>query len=241
MWETVRKSPLRGRQAAVLLPVHWEWRAWAVVGTAVALFVVGCTGALRWNSHRRRQMLARLRCEHFDKRSARKQQSPRGNNHRRTGVRVLSPLQALSPTPEGNWLTSPPRYLPPPDTTDKVLSIRESADVRDGSYSWQGASALLDTGNQHCTVVDAAYAARHGLYTAEHDSHFGQAERWTTLRGVVPGATSRVPVITVQLRIRGQVITVPCAISALGSEDLLVGVDVLSQLFAAGFRIESAG
>ena len=59
-------------------------------------------------------------------------------------------------------------------------------------------------GNESLTVVDAAFARRHGLYAEGGASGvFAQAERWVTLRGVVPGATVTVPVVTVELRVRG--------------------------------------
>ena len=59
-------------------------------------------------------------------------------------------------------------------------------------------------GNESLTVVDAAFARRHGLYAEGGASGvFAQAERWVTLRGVVPGATVTVPVVTAELRVRG--------------------------------------
>ena len=59
-------------------------------------------------------------------------------------------------------------------------------------------------GNESLTVVDAAFARRHGLYADGGASGvFAQAERWVTLRGVVPGATVTVPVVTAELRVRG--------------------------------------
>ena len=48
----------------------------------------------------------------------------------------------------------------------------------------------------------------------------------------------RAPCITIQLRLRGQDFVVQAAVSELGGgTDLLLGVDVLERLFAAGFRI----
>lgn len=264
MWA---RKPAR-RSMTLLLPDHWELRSLAVVAAAVAL-LVGCgAGMLRWSARKHRRMVARLRCEHFEAaqaaegRAARAKASHQGKevsrSYKRRGSAPAPALQAHAATStsmatatasatgsvpdhhaNGNCLVSPPRYLPPPESMSKVLSIREMLEVRDGGFSWQQASALLDTGNSHCTIIDDGFAMRHALYSPSGDRQFGQAERWTTLHGVVPGVSSNAPVVTIQLRIRGHTFTIPCAISALGSQDVLVGVDVLSQLFAAGFRIES--
>lgn len=147
-------------------------------------------------------------------------------------------------TTDANPLWSPPRYVPAADGGGaKTLSLVEQVRVRDGGYAWQPAQAFLDTGNQHMTIVDARYAARHALYRGDtaipalHGAGLGQAERWTTLRGVVPGVTSRAPVVTLALSIRGQDMLVQAAVSELGHQDLLLGVDVLDKLFASGYRI----
>ncbi|KAL3892644.1 MAG: hypothetical protein SGPRY_014929, partial [Prymnesium sp.] len=100
------------------------------------------------------------------------------------------------------------------------------------------AEALLDTGNLHLTLLSPSFAARHSLYHPHSGGLLARAEAWTTLRGVVPDASSEAPVITVHLRIRDQEFTLPVAISELGGgEDVLLGLDVLRPLFESGFRI----
>jgi len=90
------------------------------------------------------------------------------------------------------------------------------------------------------TIVDRRFAARHALYQVDSQSVFSTAERWTTLHGVVPGASSKAPVVTIALEIRGHTFTIQAAVSDMQGQELLLGIDVLQQLFAAGFSI-SAG
>jgi len=149
---------------------------------------------------------------------------------------VNAPSPKQPPASGANDLWAPPRYVPAASGSDKTLRLVERVQVRDGGYCWQPASAFLDTGNQHMTIVDTSFAKRHALYSPGA-SIFATAERWTTLHGVVPGATSRVPVVTIALEIRGQTYTIPAAVSEMQGHDLLLGIDVLRQLFAAGFTI----
>jgi len=154
---------------------------------------------------------------------------------------------ALSSASNPMW--EPPRYLPAEGADalrvhgTHTLSLVEQVEVRDGGYSWQWGTAFLDTGNQHMTIIDRRFAARHGIYRDTHTGAFGgatQAERWTTLHGVVPGASSLAPVVTIALRLRGEDFIIQAAVSDMGGgHDLLLGVDVLGRMFASGFRIGS--
>lgn len=136
---------------------------------------------------------------------------------------------------------SPPRYVPAASaSSNKMLRLVEHVQIRDGGFAWQPATAFLDTGNQHITIIDARFAARHAIYQPDASSIFTRPDSWTTLRGVVPGASSRVPVVTIALQIHGHDFTLPVAVSELPTHDLLIGVDVLQRLFAEGFTI-SAG
>merc|ERR1712023_402978 len=108
----------------------------------------------------------------------------------------------------GNSFWSPPRYQPKAISEgDRTLSLIERVTVRDGGYAWQPATALLDTGNG------------------------------TVTRGVVPGASSEAPIVTIALQIRGQDLIIPAAIAPLTGEDILLNMDSINQLFAAGFRL----
>jgi len=66
---------------------------------------------------------------------------------------------------------------------------------------------------------------------------FGSAEGWTTVRGVVPGASTRAPVVTIALRIRGEDMLIKAIVSDMQGHDLLLGAEVLGKLFEMGFRI----
>lgn len=148
-----------------------------------------------------------------------------------------------------NPLWAPPRYMPPQSEIaggTRTLNLIEDVEVRDGGYEWQRARAFCDTGNTHMTIVDTRFAARHAIYRTPSgasasllgaDLSFGQAERWTILHGVVPGASSRVPCVTIALRVRDELFTIQAAVSEMGGHDLLLGHDVLGRLFASGFRI----
>lgn len=150
-----------------------------------------------------------------------------------------------------NPLWAPPRYLPTDhrslEAGPRTLSLLEEVQVRDGGYGWQRATAFLDTGNQAMTLIDTRFAARHALYIKDptpelfpHQSAGGfgmQAESWLTLRGVVPGASTRAPVVTIALKVRDQEMLVPAAVSECTGHDLLLGADVIGRLFDAGFRL----
>lgn len=159
----------------------------------------------------------------------------------------LRPAKApRSSAAAGNPLWAPPRYIPAGNALEagpRTLNLIESVHVRDGGYGWQSARAFLDTGNQAMTLVDSRFAERHAIYKKENapllsGSSFGMAERWTTIRGVVPGASTRAPVVTIALKVRDQEMLVPAAVSDPGgSHDLLLGADVIGRLFEAGFRL----
>jgi len=138
-----------------------------------------------------------------------------------------------------NPLWMPPRFLPAQGADalrvhgGGTLNLVEDVEVRDGGYCWQRGRAFLDTGNQHMTIIDRRFAARHAIF----QEGSGQAERWT-LHGVVPGASSSAPVVTIALKLRGEEFVIQAAVSDMGGgHDLLLGVDVLGRLFASGFHI----
>ena len=143
---------------------------------------------------------------------------------------------APAPSSE-NPFWAPARYVPAALDGDRTLSLVEDVQVRNGAYAWTPAKAFLDTGNQAMTILDARFAAAHGIYRADAGI---PPEGWMTLRGVVPGASSQAPIVTIALKIRGQEYLIRAAVSELSGPPLLLGIDVLQQLLAAGFKI-SAG
>ena len=164
----------------------------------------------------------------------------------------VKPARHVPARSNPHW--DPPRYRPDQGADalrvvgGKTLSLVEFVEVRDGGYAWQPATAFLDTGNQHMTIIDSSYARRHGIYRPVSDAaaifggeltggSLGQAEGWTTVQGVVPGATTRAPYVTIGLKIRGEEYVIQAIVSEMKGHDLLLGVDVLQRLFSAGFGI----
>ena len=139
-----------------------------------------------------------------------------------------------------NWQWAPERHAPAELADgDRALQVRDEVQVRDRGGAWQRGRALLDTGNAACTVLDVAFAARLGLHSGGRP---GAADEQTTLRGIVPGASAQAATVSVALRLRGVEFRIRCAVSSLeGREEVLVGLDVLDELLAAGFRIEGVG
>ena len=178
---------------------------------------------------------ARLAAEQQSASAVKSQLSSEGDEDAELAAAIALSLEQPkeSPTSATDSFWSPPRYVPPAlSDAQRTLSLIERAKVRDGGYEWQDATALLDTGNSHITLVDARFAARHAIYLPGQ-----QAERYVTIRGVVPGATTQAPVVTIALKIRGQDLIVPAAISTLNNEDVLVDIGTINQLFSAGFRM----
>ena len=149
-----------------------------------------------------------------------------------------APSAPSAPAPSSeNPFWAPARYVPAALQGDRTLSLVEDVQIRNGAYAWSPAKAFLDTGNQAMTILDARFAAAHGIYRADAGI---PPEGWMTLRGVVPGASSQAPIVTIALKVRGQEYLIRAAVSELSGPPLLLGIDVLRQLFAAGFKI-SAG
>ena len=143
-------------------------------------------------------------------------------------------------------MVEPSRYVPPPEHGEHTLQVVGGRVTVHAAGQSTTAIALLDTGNEHMTVIDESFARRHGIYAPadgarqpRQRSVFAEAVReYTTLRGINPGAETRAPVITVSLTLRGRQFTIRTAISPLpGGHEVLVGLDVLRPLFAEGFVV----
>ena len=118
-----------------------------------------------------------------------------------------------------------------------MLTQSEQIEIIDGRGKWQLASALLDTGNEHLACVDANFAQVLGLHDVS--SRIFAPTEHVTLRGIVPDASSSAPVTSVTLRVRGvEFAALRVALTPLGaSRPVLLGMDVLSELFSSGFSI----
>lgn len=237
--------PLRAARRPTPIHAHFDgWLSWPHLRT---LIMATAAAVALWRFLKRQDRLpqapageradvARQRSAYFDA-LAKKRTACQQAQRRRL---ASPPRAAASDEPAGNW-HSPPRYMPPPLEAEQTLGVRETIRVRDGRFEWRPASALLDTGNSHCTVVTPAFAARHALFDPSAGGTLARPLSWTTLRGVVPGASARVPVIVMTVSVRGSEQTVEAAVSELGGgEDVLLGLDVLRPLFAAGYTIAAA-
>ena len=263
---------------------HWKLAlGCAAAAWLVARFIQGRSSSTTDPAEARR--LASERADYFERKgqtakAARPARKPGSDG----GDEACPPAPAQPVRAED--LVSPPRYLPPAESAAEAsVSRRDVVQVRDGGYEWQAANALFDTGNESLTVLDAAFARRHGLYAEGGGSGIfaqaepspspnpsptrsprprpcpspspsptpsptprprpspspnpNQAERWVTLHGVVPGASVTVPVVTAELRVRGHTFRLQVAVSELGGRtEVLVGIDVIERLWAAGVRIE---
>ena len=120
------------------------------------------------------------------------------------------------------------------------LHQSETIEILDGAGNWQAAPALLDTGNEHMTCIDATYARLLKLH--DEGSRVFNAKEHTTLRGIVPGATAEAPVVFATLRIRGfEFESLRVALTEMGDRrPILIGMDVLSELFSAGLSISKS-
>ena len=136
----------------------------------------------------------------------------------------------------------PPRYVPRPlEPAERALKQVEPIRVLDGRGAWQLTDALLDTGNELLTCVDEAFAISLGLHVPNSPATGGHGGDSVTLRGIVPGAQAQATVINVQLEVRGVAFgPMRVALTRLDSHrPVLLGMDVLSELFSAGFHIGS--
>lgn len=144
-----------------------------------------------------------------------------------------APSQRLNPF-------NPPRHLPAiSGASSKVLEQAESIQILDGSEAWQPTRALLDTGNEHLTCIDEDFAVGLGLYAPSGGSVHRRPTGTTTLRGIVPDAQAQAPVIHVKLRVRGvEFGPMRAALTRLErARPVLLGMDVIGELFAAGYSI----
>jgi hypothetical protein len=92
------------------------------------------------------------------------------------------------------------------------LSTDEIAEVRDVSMGWYPCNACLDTGNGGCTLIVKAMAIRMGLVDGFGNPAGGRT-RWVSVRGVVAGATERIPTVTLVYRIKGKQMVVEAGVT----------------------------
>lgn len=140
-----------------------------------------------------------------------------------------------------NPFMSPARYIPEggEDAVDLQLYTREVAEVADLGMTWHRCSAILDTGNEGCTLITQRFAARLGLLNAQGQPLEGTT-RTISMRGVVAGASERVPIMSFTYRIKGKTLRVRGAMTTanLGC-DLLVSRKEILQFESDGYRLSA--
>ena len=123
---------------------------------------------------------------------------------------------------------------------DLRLSTDEIAEVRDVGMSWYPCSACLDTGNGGCTLIVRSLAVRMGLSATRLESDEGRLSllRFVEVRGVVEGASERVPMTTLVYRIKGKEMCVQAGITgaALGC-DLLISRREIAEFERDGYTL----
>lgn len=132
---------------------------------------------------------------------------------------------------------NPPRYTPKVEgQSDLSLRVLETVQIQDLRGVWQPATAMLDTGNGALTIVDTEFARRLGL-VGEGRNMLGAHHRTARVHGVVPGASSNLPVVWAKLRLKGREVTLEVGIGELQQQQILAGMDVLQHFFADGYTI----
>ena len=132
-----------------------------------------------------------------------------------------------------NPLLNPPgAYIPPPGQSrhDMNIGTDETAECLDVTGGWYSARACLDTGNGGGTLVTKNLAVKLGLVDG-----FG---RWQVVRGVVAGASERVPIVSgLTYRIKGKEMCVDAGVTnaELGDCDLLIARAEIMQFESDGY------
>lgn len=106
---------------------------------------------------------------------------------------------------------NPRQYVPPGGfgalMSGGELCVNETAELQNVDGGWdRGLRACLDTGNEGCTLLVEAAAIRAGLVdplTGDPVGTFGRCET-VEVRGVVAGASERVPLMPAAYRIAGR-------------------------------------
>lgn len=243
-WDAVSDEVPRHDRVAVHSSDTWARRErYAVHRHLVAACLV--VGAMWWWAAKRRgsdaERLAHVRAARASVLDAlpsppttRKEASPPRTDERKrtraTHSRYL-PVAAYDPF-------SPERHFAEARHVDRTLRLTERLMIKGGDGRWQPALATVDTGNAAITLVDADFAAQHGLVGGV----FGKVEGQRRIRGVT-GEEELVDVVTLELEIKGRVHVQKVGITRLrtstsvGKNPVLLGMDVIEKLLDAGYVI----
>jgi hypothetical protein len=159
----------------------------------------------------------------------------------RQAPRPVAPKPPASVAPYDPF--NPPQYRPAGGfTSARELHVRETAKLRTVDGSWMsGLKAVLDTGNEGCTLVCVAAARRAGLVDefGQPVGSFGKA-RTIEVHGAVAGAAERIPMMRFEYEIAGKSVSVMGAVTSarLGC-DLLISRHDLLQFQSEGYNLSA--
>ena len=140
-----------------------------------------------------------------------------------------------------NPLLNPPgAYIPPPGQSrhDMNIGTDETAECLDVTGGWYSARACLDTGNGGGTLVTKKLAVKLGLVDGFGRPVGPGPVRWQVVRGVVAGASERVPIVSgLTYRIKGKEMCVDAGVTnaELGDCDLLIARAEIMQFESDGY------
>ena len=147
---------------------------------------------------------------------------------------LSKPAPRLLPKPVEEYNPfNPPQYMPsggfkPPKGGE--LCVRETVNLTDASGGIITAAAVLDTGNEGMTLIFRGTALRAGLCDAGGMPLCSSRVQWTPpIRGVVAGATERLPMLDLEYEMKGKTVRTRGAVtgSHLGCDLLICRRDIL--------------
>ena len=118
------------------------------------------------------------------------------------------------------------------------IGTDETAECLDVTGGWYSARACLDTGNGGGTLVTKNLAIKLGLVDGFGRPVGPGPVRWQVVRGVVAGASERVPIVSgLTYRIKGKEMCVDAGVTnaELGDCDLLIARAEIMQFESDGY------
>ena len=118
------------------------------------------------------------------------------------------------------------------------IGTDETAECLDVTGGWYSARACLDTGNGGGTLVTKNLAVKLGLVDGFGRPVGPGPVRWQVVRGVVAGASERVPIVSgLTYRIKGKEMCVDAGVTnaELGDCELLISRAEIMQFESDGY------
>ena len=160
------------------------------------------------------------------------------------GGQIVSGAPGASAGGVNPLLNPPGAYIPPPGQSrhDMNIGTDETAECLDVTGGWYSARACLDTGNGGGTLVTKNLAVKLGLVDGFGRPVGPGPVRWQVVRGVVAGASERVPIVSgLTYRIKGKEMCVVAGVTTADIDcDLLIARREIEEFESAGYKL-SAG